>query len=701
MTSHRFVVCLLLLSSLIYAAFEPTDYLYPSEANVTVSYTDFTDSGHSYSIVELNGIETFLLKDGELVTNQSKIEELLYTYYVKEHYPSESELAELRALIDKFNESRNDGYDFKGKEEYVCRNDVLLSNGKIIISGEKVICKDEESCERNAMLLFSVYGEGLALGSLDDILEPLMDFTPASLRMDELIGGYKNDLDNLSDETLVDTLTNIRDTSGELVTLSEQIEDTIFRTPRLNDTEDKEDCYLRCWAVCPSFDLDQDAVDDLEELADELVEKVGPLGGYEGSAALLHERTQERLDYVKDEDQATYYTTLFNPLNKSGTKAISDGEDAVLHVQNRSLSDKLDELKSLHVTIPEDIDSRNFTNMEDDMADYERLAGEVQEGADFLLSLYNQTLEAKNDADGMIFVLESKDLDPVSMKSLHLLENRSQDLDIQFHDGLALPDLEELKGKYSELADEAEELLKTESETPATRVLLLFRGFARRVNTGIADVADQTDAVSRSEIPQNPIHLGAFSLAVFLSLSSIALLVFLYVLGTGSFPIPKTTHILGAAFFVVLSMILIFSVLMFIFLGKTSTDASLPEFLNDFSSRNSTSIMLDLRDASLSDADAMRACASSLASSFEEKNKTWTMYTVTPNTCTQTSYDGTTGSMSADSCISEADASDSSFVLGYSSSNQAPQFSVIYTNRAEIRANLDYYESCPLVALFS
>ncbi|MEW6748305.1 MAG: hypothetical protein AB1295_01205 [Candidatus Micrarchaeota archaeon] len=701
MTSQKSVVGLLLLIGMLSAAFNPADYLYPSETNVTVSYVNFTDSGHSYSIVKLNNVDTFLLEDLEVVTEQSQIEDILYTYYVKEHYPSDDELDELISLIKKFNDSRNDGYDFKNKEEYVCRNDVLLSNGKIIISGEKVICRDEASCEKNAMLLFSVYGEGLALGSIDAISEPLMDFTPSSLKMDEYLGNYMEKLSDLNEDNLADTLEYISDTSEELVPLSEKIESTIFRTPRLNDTDDKEECYLECWAICPSFDLDQDAAEDLHDLAEDLTQKVGPLGGYESAASDVFSRTAERLDYVKGEDQATYYTTTFRPLNISGTRAIADAEDAVRHVKNNSLSAKLDQLKSLHVTIPEDIGNRNFTTIEADMSEYGGLVAEVQSGADFLLSIYNSTLEEKNRANGMIFVLQSKDLDPVSVKSLHLVENKTEDLGIQFHDGLTLTQLEELKEKYGLVADEAEELLMTESETPATRVLLLFRGFARRINTGIAEVADQTDVISRSEIPENPMNLGLFSLAVFLSLSSMALLAFLFVLGNGRFPVPKTTHMLGAAFAVVLLMILLFSLFMYVFLGKTSTDASLPEFINDLNGRHSTSIMLDLRDASLSDADAMRACASELASSFEDKNKTWTMYTITPSTCTQTASDGYQGAMSADDCIGEVDASDSSFVLGYSPTNEEPRFSVIYTNRAEIKANTDYYESCPLVALFS
>ena len=86
------------------AAFEPSDYMYPSEDNVTISYVDFSDNGHSYTIVKLNDVDTFFLKDEVLVTDQSEIESLIYNYYVKEHYPSEEELEDLRSLITRFND---------------------------------------------------------------------------------------------------------------------------------------------------------------------------------------------------------------------------------------------------------------------------------------------------------------------------------------------------------------------------------------------------------------------------------------------------------------------------------------------------------------------------------------------------------------------------------------------------------------------
>jgi hypothetical protein len=701
MTSQKTVVFLLALAGLLSAAFNVNEYLFPEEKNATVNYTNFTLNGTSYSIVKINGTDTFLLKSGNVVIDGTEVESVIYAYYSRQYYPNVTELDALKGAIKKFNESRNDGYDFKNKEEYICRDDILLSNGKITVSGQPVRCVDNESCTKNALLLFSVYGEGLGLGSPSVLIQPLMDFTPSSLRMDDLLDNYTLRLNNLSESTVSDTLNYIKDTSPELEPLSKKIEASIFRTPRLNDTKDRKDCEFKCFAICPSFDLDQDAAADITDQASSLAEKVAPLAGYKASSESLFNKTQERLLYVKNEDTAAYYNTIFTPLNASGTEAIGLASEALGHVQNKSLSDKLDSLKSLHATIPEDIDSRNFTGLDADLETYKNLSSEVMNASLFLLGEYNQTLNAKNIANSLVLVLESKDLDPVSMKSLELIKNQSTDLDAEFRDGLTLAQLKALEENYTEVSESAQELLKSESDTPATRVLLLFRGFARKVNTGIADVADSTKIIPKSEVPDNPLTLALVSVLFFLAGMSATVLLFLYIISTVRFVIPKTTHILGSAFFCIILLMFVFTIFMFLFLTKTSTDATLPEFLADFGSKNSTSIVLDLRNASFEDAKAMRSCAMTLADSFEARNKTWSMYALTPNTCTLTDSGGANTSLSVDGCLSDIEEAPSSFHLQYAQKNLPPRFSVIYENKAEIKANLDYYDSCPLVALFS
>ncbi|NYZ74568.1 hypothetical protein H0O00_05470 [Candidatus Micrarchaeota archaeon] len=699
MTSHK-IMLLMLLALGIFSAFNVADYLYPEETNATVAYTNFTLEGTDYSIVKIANVDNFLLADDAPITDSAEMETILHSYYIKTYYPSDDDITELRDLIKTFNDSRNDGYDFKNKEEYSCRDEVLLSNGKITVSGEPVICRDNESCTKNAMLLFSVYGEGLGLGSATAIITPLMEFTPSSLRMDDLLANYTTMLDNMSQENVVSTLAYMEDTSGELETLSKKIEGTIFRTPRLNDSADRKACQLKCWAICPSFDLDQDAAQQIKEKATDLHSNLGPLSDYSAVAATIASNTATRMEQVKASNTATYYSDMFKPLNRTGQAAIGYATETLVHVQNKSLSQKLDDLKSLYVTIPEDIQARNFATMDADINQYKQLSADITNMSDSLITRYNATRDAKNTENSLMLVLQSKDLDSVSMKSLQLLQNQTDDLNAQFRDGLTLAQLQALEGNYSALTAKAQGLLKSESDTPASQVLLLFRGFARRVNTGIATVVEKTDMMPRESVPTSA-ALGGFSVLVFLSFASMALLLFLHIFSTTRFIIPRTGHILGAAFLVLLLLIFTFTAFMYLFLGKTATDASLPEFLADFSSKSSSSIVVDLRNASFADANAMTSCASSLADSFAKSNRDWTIYTLTDGKCAMDRKSGESSNSTVEECITAADADQSAFMLGYSETNQPPRFSIIYDNKAEILANTEYYDSCPLVALFS
>lgn len=701
MISHKSVALLLLLVTVV-SAFDPTEYFYSSESSVTVSYSNFTLDGVDYAIVNFNGVETFLLKEGDPVTSQSEIEQVMHSHYLKSIFPNQSEIDELKDLVQEFNDSRNDGYDWKNKEEYLCRNDVLFSNGRITVSGEPVTCIDEETCQQNALLLFAAYGEGLGLGSAEPLYDALYAFAPSSFKMDWILGNMSEKLENLDETNVGDTLDYIADNVDNLRDYSADIESTIFRSPRRDDEQDKDDCYLTCFAICPSFDLDQDTLDDLEDATDEISSKIGPLEGYETIASKIYDNSRSRMDYSTTEALADTYSSQFSDLNSTAETVIPMGSDATTKVLNATLYNKVDSLKKLRINIPSDIDLRDFSTTEDDLDEFEGLLDEVEAASIVILEQYNDTRNAKNLADSIIIVLETKDLDPVASGSLKLLKNESEDLDARFHDGLTLAELTELETDYMDIVETGQDLLKKETDMPANRVLLLFRGFARNVNTGIATVAEDTEVISPQEIPDNKVlTLGMFSLVLFISLASIVALIFLYVIATTRFDIPKTGQILASAFVSVIVILLGFSAFTFLFLSKTSTEATLTEFLSDFESKETTAIVVDLQDTSYSDALAMNSCASSLAETFADKNKSWTIYRISGSSCTVTEESGQNRTLAVSECLEGAGAEPSSFELGYSSSNEPPQFSVIYTNKAKINANLDYYESCPLVSLFS
>ncbi len=700
MDSRKSAILLLLLVSLV-SAFDATQYLYPTEEDVTISYTNFTIAKDTYSIVSIEGEETFLLKKGEPMSDKKKIEEVLYAYYSDKYYPTDEEIEELRDLIRQFNESRNDGYDWKNKEEYLCRNEILFANGKITMNGKPVKCIDEESCEQNAMLLFAAYGDGLGLGSVEPLYDAIYEFAPASFAMDWLLGNYTQMLNNLTEDNIVETIDYIKDTADDLKKYSETVEKTIFRTPRLDDEDDRDDCYLRCFAICPSFDLDQSAAQDLKEAAQDLSDKIEPLADYVDLASEIYERSVARINYATTESAASRYADEFALLSESGNKTIILGKAATTRVLDTSLQGKVDQLETLHVSIPEDIEIRDFSTVEGDLNAYEDLIADITEKSAAVLEVYNQTRNAKNMANSLLVVLETKDLDPVSMTAFELLKNDTADLDAKFRDGLTVEELADLEQEYLDLIVGGKKLLRKESQMPATRVLVLFRGFARNVNEGIASVAQDTNVIAPQEIPDNSmLILGLFSAVLFLSLASILLLLFLYVMTTSNFVIPKTSQIVAAAFVSLFVLLLGFSIFTYMFLTKTSSDATLTEFMADFDSKNSTAIVVDLTGTSYSDSVAMNACASSLADVLEDQNKSWTIYRITASSCIK-STPSVEQTLSVSECWEMSDNEMSLFELGYSPSNEPPKFSVIYENKAQIRANLDYYDSCPLVALFS
>jgi hypothetical protein len=701
-----------MLSGMLYA-FHSGSYFYATEKNVTVAYTNFTLDGANYSIVKFNGVDTFLLKDGEPLTNQSDIEPVMHAYYVERYYPSGQELSGLRALVKTFNDSRNNGYDFKNKEEYTCRNDGFL-NGKLRYpNGTYLECRDNVSCTRLSSLLVSAYCEHNNLCSGADLLPMLTNFSQASYGMDYLISNYSAKLDNVSQDNIVATLDYIKDTSGTLKAYSLAIEGTIFRTPRLNDTADRNACKLKCFGICPSFDLDQDAADQIKSTATTLANKVAPLKNYNSNSAQLAGNTAARMEYAKVEAAADYYSDLFGGLNASGAGAIALGKEAKKHVSNMTLNANLDKLMALHATIPEDIGDRNFTGMDADIASYRNRTVLVRNLSISLLAAYNSTRDAKNRADSLVIALETKDLDASALETFRVLQNRTADLDAAFRDGYTVGQLEAMRLNYTNISAEAQEMLKSESDVPALKAALLFRGFARRVNGGIAKFAVATNLGDNKSIFDNrTISFGTFSGLVFLSLTALSVLAFMYLLMMLNLDVPQSRHILGAAFLCTIVIFLGFSLFLYLFLDKTAASATFTEFVSDLNSRNSTSILLDLRNVSYSDSQSMATCADSLAGVLGQKNMTWTIYTLTPNTCTEKKRPGgnavfnTTTNTTANAtltvadCIGRAENQPSSFVLGYSAKTEPPAFSVIYQSRAVINANSDYYKSCPLVVLF-
>jgi hypothetical protein len=702
MTSLKPFVLLMLAFGII-NAFGISDYLYPSEPNTSVQFKNFTLDGTPYSIVSISGSDTFLLRGAEIVTDKSDIESILKSYYSTYFFPSSGEMENLTNLIQAYNASRNDGQKFRGKEEYICRGSIFI-DGRVTWNRQPITCRnetDDDLCKMAANLMFQYLSSSTGappVASPADLYPSIKEFGFASYGTDYILA---NDISLLeaaeSDQSkMSDALAYLKNSTPQLSIYKGQMENNLFTLTKNRTVDAKH------WGLCPDISLNGSVLDDISASVKALSDKMVPYDNRDTVSKAIADNTAARLVYLKNINQAQYFNDLFSGLNASGTDAISLGKSAILHVSSDILSSKLEKLIALQTTIPEDISAKDFTNLDSDISQYKNLTQELRNLSNSALGAYNDARNAKIAANSILLMLETKDSDFVTLKSLGVLQNETEDLNARFRDGLTTEELAALASNYSSIETRARPLLDNNRQLPATRVLTLFRSFARKVNVGIAKMAAKTDVIAPTDVPKGSAPLGAFSALVLLSFASIALVIFLFIFSSFRFSVPKTGHILGVAFLCALIALIGFTLFMFLFLGKTSTDANLQEFITDFNTKNDTSIFLDLSNvSSISDTKAMQNCASVLSDSLEDKNKTWTLYTLTSSSCTRTPEQGANSSMSVSDCMNISSTVPSSFVLSYSPKNEVPKFTVIYQNKALIKGNQDYYDSCPIVAFFS
>ncbi len=690
------LLALLFLLSGIVFSFTPSDYYLPDE-DVTITREAFVQDGQDYEIIYFNGEETFILKGSEPMEDRSEIEEVLYAYYREKYYPSEEDLAEIRDLVDEFNASRNNGYDFKNKEEFSCR-EVLFTDKRIIINNEPVWCHDETSCTNNALLLYSAYGQGMGWGSYTIILQPLKDFSYASYGIDFILGNITYKLDTLGDQDVVSVFEYIDDSIPKLEDYIEDIEGTIFRTPRLDDALDREDCNLRCYAICPSFDLDESVLDELREKSGDILDDIGPYAEYEETAVKLYDNTMLRMGFHENMTTASQYNLVFDPLEEQGAELEEYAGTASELVLNTSFMIKFERFKELKSSIRNGIDSNDFEGLDEEIEEYEELLAEVQEGADSLYVAYNETADAKNSAEMVLFEIGTQDLGPLERERLDELRNQTAVLDEEFSSGMTATQLEDLKKNYTYIGREAFRLLGSVESSGSSQAIVYLRGFAKKMNDGIAQFAEATELADARDIPENELAaFGGFSFLVFLSLGSISLLFFLYLLRAYRHSSIKLIVITGL--FISLLLLALFSGSLFFFMQKTSTDATMDEFLVDFKDRDTAAIVVEEDMLSTGELRAISGCAEDLAQSIRAGNKTVYVYRLSGNWCTK-EHEDFDENLDSETCLNEIAESDSVIYLKPSNTIEEPKLSTTFLSKAEIYATENYYRYCPLSTLF-
>ena len=704
-TSHFvFMLALLSLFSISNASFDASDYLYSNESVSTIKSTDFLLNGTTYSIVEISGIQAFLLNSGNLVEDKATIEQVIYNHYLIKHYPSNSEINNINSLIQAYNDSKNDGSKIaRNKEDDACRYS-LFTDGHVKIGSKAVQCIDEESCQQNAMILFSYGSVGFGWGSPTVVLEPLKKYSFASYGSQHLMETIFEKMNSTDKTKTYDNLKYVHDSVPQLRDYEKDVESTVFRYPNLDDPKDVAACTGTCYGLCPPLIFNETILNQLESDTQSLMNKMAPFAEYLSVSSKISANTNSRLKYVNEEANFTIYSGIYTPLSKNALQVITFGEYVDSRVTNTTLKSDLAKLKALHVSINTSLKNKQFGTIESDLSQYKILIPKVNETANDVFVVYNDTVSAKNNADSLILILDTKDVDPLTANRIAELKNRTTDLDALFKSGLTEEKSKEFKENYSLIVNDASSILSGIRDNPGSMIYLSFRSFARRVNSGLATFIDSASLTQVSEIPKNKaMTFGGFSLITFVTLGAILSFIFLALFFTKRIFQAQLKYVLVSIFLIAILSLTAFSAFLYVYLDRTSTSAEMAEFLIDLNGQSDAALLLDLRGAPFGSKESMKECASLVASSIYSKNKSMVFYTIDTTGCKAEKYNNASNTISTkttDACLQELENSSSKIIFNYSTTLEKPALSIIYTSEAHISADSSYYNSCPLKGIF-
>jgi hypothetical protein len=410
-----------------------------------------------------------------------------------------------------------------------------------------------------------------------------------------------------------------------------------------------------------------------------------------------------RLQAYSNKINTTYYSGLYDPLLSAAAPVIASAQTINTLIQNGSLQANLSALESLNSGINASISSGDFSSLDSEIARYQALIPIVGNLSASAFAVYNTSLDAKNRADTMAFVLDTTDMDPLARADADTLENRTNLLDAGFANGLPEQTYVNLTKNYTDVYSQSEEILRQTRENPGAMLLLSFTSFAGKINQGLASTVESANLMPLDKVPQNELQVfGMFSLTTFLSLASLCLLVFLSILVLRQFTTKSSRYALLVLFLLSVLSVSTFAAFMYVYLDKTSSHADVGEFLADAAARNSSVVLIDTQTASPLAVGPMGSCGDSIAQALISGNKTVALISLGPSGCTEQSGPGAASfAVTKAWCLGSLGNASSAILLNYSASSDVSDFTVIYQNRADIAAGVQYYDSCPLATLES
>ena len=664
------------------------DYLYTGEEQTGTEA--FSALGASYEIIYIDGEEALLFKDGELVDNQGEIEAALYRYYVEKHYPSQSQIDNLTALLTMYHDSREDGNMWEGIEEEECRMGIFLH--AFPSTNESIPATYEESkdndCYLTASVLCDEYGDYLGCSDPVMIMPVIQDFAISSNKMTEIQEQTLDDLANLSEENIYDVFLEIKENIEDMEGYEEKLENTPLRVPYIAGGDECNQCY----GMCPPIIIAEEHLEEAEELVDEMLPHLEYIGDYEGVAQSIHDSTIQRTEFKEVNEYKAQYNALIEPEKIRAEGILADAEDLLDHVSDNTVISNSDRVRQIIESLEQNLNDSEFGTMDADLGELDAKLNVLSDSIAESWEVYNQTADAKERADAVFFTLDTMDLSENQQADFNTMKAEKRTQDRSFVDGLSPEKYAQITEKYNELAAQANALLNSAQQ--AEQVVDTFKGAGTKTNEGLMELASTMaplDREKREEVSEYA-PLMVSSLAFF-SVSSLAVFLFLFAFATFS-NVFKNKLVIFFGILLIGASVLFAGMIsggIYLVLESSSTDASFHDFQSHVFASPQVSIMVETEGVHSAASGKMMECARELAGSFTGKEAI--IYEKTDGECI---VDGTGATLAE--CYNSVE--EPIILFTYSTVDESPQFMTGFVYKGTFSGDEEYFSECQMATGF-
>lgn len=684
----KFIYILFFIMLIAYnTAINIQDYLYPNENISDVRYEAFSISGVKYELVFIKNEETFVLKEDEIINDSTEIETTLKAYYSAKYYPASADIANLTAYFVELNASRNNGegrFERVG-EEQTCRDRV----------GDKLPKPPADYKERYgdeymywATLMCSLWGQEINCNDPDMIYNYIKEFWAATRAVDERMNGTFNYLNNLSADNIYEGLLYMNESMPIIESNYYVMKNSILRFPLGGVSECKT-----CFGICPPIIYNETAIAEIKLLLPKLIVQTKPLGTYVEISSSVASMTLERINYKTSEDLTEYYLRIYTPINTSADDIINRSEESLGFVMNKTFAEKVDTVKTLKIEIESNIALKKFDGMDEKINQFVELLGEANETIEPNKQWYYNAELDRDRVTGMIFLLESKDLNTEEVAQLSQYKIEKNNLDSGFVQGLEPSMYAEYSARYVEIQEKLLPLMKSKEDVEIIKSAKAFAKNVGETTSNLILTVQEMPTSDRSYVLELlPTSLSLFS---YLSLTSLLVIassiLYLKIRGRFASANQKTYYWIGVG---VIGVILALSSIGFyILLDRSLLKASFEDFSEVIAKTDNVAVVVNYAGAPETAAVPMSSCAEKIINNLASQNKTIVFYIYTDKCI----INGIETNKDKKQC--EDEISVPRIILTYSNVQQSPSFSTVMDIKGTISGDEAYFNLCPISAV--